>query len=120
MSLAQLGAALGSLMGGPLSDSYGRKKTIMVADVLFSLGAVIMGIAPTIAILIIGRFVVGVSHFLLSDSIIAWRRHWRNGRSFLSGRGFPCRNKRHGYCLQCALHHIGIVHFLPCVHCPRR
>lgn len=61
MSLAQLGAAVGSLIAGPLSDMYGRKATILVADVLFSLGAVIMGLAPSIAVLIIGRFVVGVS-----------------------------------------------------------
>ena len=51
---------MGSLFGGPLSDNYGRKTTIMIADVLFSIGAIIMGIAPTIAVLIIGRFVVGV------------------------------------------------------------
>ncbi|TNV80686.1 hypothetical protein FGO68_gene2087 [Halteria grandinella] len=60
VSLAQLGAAVGSLMGGPLSDTYGRKATIMWADVLFSLGAIIMGFAPSIAILIVGRFVVGL------------------------------------------------------------
>jgi MFS family permease len=48
-------------MGGPLSDSFGRKATIMWADVLFSLGALIMGFAPSIAVLIVGRFVVGVS-----------------------------------------------------------
>lgn len=69
MSLAQLGAAVGSLFGGPLSDNYGRKATILIADVLFSLGAVIMGVAPTIAVLILGRFVVGVSSNSLSSQL---------------------------------------------------
>ena len=59
--MAQLGAAVGSLIGGPLSDNKGRKPTIMVADVLFTIGAIIMGIAPTIPILIRGRFIVGVT-----------------------------------------------------------
>jgi predicted MFS family arabinose efflux permease len=44
-----------------VADTYGRKPTIMLADVLFALGAVVMGIAPSIAILILGRFIVGVS-----------------------------------------------------------
>lgn len=52
---------MGSLIGGPVSDSYGRKLTIMLADVLFSLGAIVMGTAPNIPVLIVGRFIVGVS-----------------------------------------------------------
>jgi MFS family permease len=55
-----LGAAVGSLFAGPISDSWGRKPTIMVSDVLFTIGAIIMGVAPSIAILIFGRFIVGV------------------------------------------------------------
>lgn len=58
-----MGAAVGSLFAGPISDSYGRRLTIILADILFTIGAVIMGVAPTIAILIIGRFIVGVSYY---------------------------------------------------------
>ena len=57
---------MGSLIGGPVSDSYGRKLTIMLADVLFSLGAIVMGTAPNIPVLIVGRFIVGVSLTFMS------------------------------------------------------
>ncbi|CDW81272.1 inositol transporter 1-like [Stylonychia lemnae] len=60
VSLAQLGSAIGSLVAGPFADKYGRKITIIMADIFFTIGAVIMGVAPTIAILIVGRFLVGL------------------------------------------------------------
>lgn len=59
VSLATLGAAFGSLVGGPFSDKYGRKPTIVLADLLFTLGALVMGMAPTIPVLLIGRVLVG-------------------------------------------------------------
>lgn len=42
VSLAILGAAIGCLLGGPISDNYGRKITIIKADVLFILGALLV------------------------------------------------------------------------------
>lgn len=92
VSLAQLGAAVGSLIAGPVSDSYGRKPTILLADVLFTLGAVTMGIAPSIAVLILGRFIVGVS--ILPINEIAWRRHRGNGSTILSRGGSTCSDPR--------------------------
>jgi SP family myo-inositol transporter-like MFS transporter 13 len=65
VSLAILGAAVGSLIGGPFSDNYGRKPTIILADILFTAGAIVMGTAPSISILILGRVIVGVN-FLTS------------------------------------------------------
>lgn len=50
-------------LGGPVSDKYGRKLTIIVADILFTVGALVMGLATTIPILIIGRILVGVRSF---------------------------------------------------------
>ena len=38
VSLTLLGAAIGSVFGGPLADKFGRKLTIFVADVLFTAG----------------------------------------------------------------------------------
>lgn len=60
VSIATLGAALGSIIAGPVSDSYGRKITILIADVLFTAGAIILGTAPSIEILIVGRIIIGV------------------------------------------------------------
>jgi len=58
--MAQLGAAVGSMIGGPFADRYGRKMTIIMADVFFTVGALVMGLAPSIAVLILGRVLVGV------------------------------------------------------------
>mmetsp|Transcript_93861 Transcript_93861/g.129313 ORF Transcript_93861/g.129313 Transcript_93861/m.129313 type:complete len:188 (-) Transcript_93861:975-1538(-) len=60
VSLALLGAAIGSIFSGPLSDKIGRKKIIMTADVLFTLGSVIMAVTPSIGILMFGRIIVGL------------------------------------------------------------
>ena len=60
VSLALAGAAVGSLFSGTLSDYSGRKPVIMVADVMFTLGSLLMCYAPSITMLIIGRVVVGL------------------------------------------------------------
>jgi SP family myo-inositol transporter-like MFS transporter 13 len=60
VSIATLGAAAGSLVSGVLSDKYGRKPLILFADFLFTLGAILMGVAPTIPTLMTGRFFVGL------------------------------------------------------------
>ena len=47
-------------MAGPLADKIGRKAVIMVADFLFTVGAIVMAISPTIPILMVGRIIVGL------------------------------------------------------------
>ena len=42
VSLAVIGAAVGCVLIGPFADSYGRKLTIIVADLLFTLGALLV------------------------------------------------------------------------------
>ena len=59
-SWVTLGALAGSLAGGVLSDALGRKRTLLIAGALFTFGAVVQWSAPDAAILVIGRFVVGV------------------------------------------------------------
>ena len=58
--MAQAGSFIASLMAGPMQDKLGRKPTIMLADILFTVGAVVMATAQTIPILMLGRFVVGL------------------------------------------------------------
>jgi MFS transporter, SP family, solute carrier family 2 (myo-inositol transporter), member 13 len=60
VSLALIGAAVGSLFSGYVSDLIGRKKVILFADVMFTMGSIIMAIADEIWILMIGRFIVGI------------------------------------------------------------
>ena len=59
VSIALIGAAIGALFSGSISDKIGRKKVILIADALFTVGAVIMATAPSIAWLMVGRLVIG-------------------------------------------------------------
>src|SRR5271154_1104318 len=59
-SWVTLGALVGSLAGGALGDQIGRKRTILIAGVLFTLGAVIQSFAPGAAVLVAGRLLVGI------------------------------------------------------------
>jgi MFS family permease len=60
VSFALIGAAIGCLIGGPFSDKYGRKKTIILTDVFFILGSLLMGHSGNMFILLSGRFIAGV------------------------------------------------------------
>ncbi|MBL8905601.1 MAG: sugar porter family MFS transporter [Rhizobiales bacterium] len=59
-SWVTLGALFGSLIGGELADRLGRKKAVLCAGVLFSLGAIVQSIAPDTTILVAGRLVIGL------------------------------------------------------------
>ena len=60
VSLTMIGAAIGSLVSGSLSDNLGRKPTILMADFFFTVGAVIMAWSRSIKMLMQGRFLVGL------------------------------------------------------------
>ena len=60
VSLALLGAFVGSLIAGSISDNLGRKPVIIVGDILFTVGSIVMATAETIATLMAGRFIVGL------------------------------------------------------------
>ncbi|ESO91388.1 hypothetical protein LOTGIDRAFT_153826 [Lottia gigantea] len=53
-------AAVSALLGGFLSDCLGRKIVIIISSLLYALGAVIMGVAGTQSVLLLGRIVVGI------------------------------------------------------------
>lgn len=59
-SWVTLGALAGSLAGGSLSDQIGRRRTLLLAGALFVFGAGVQGFAPDAAVLVVGRFIVGV------------------------------------------------------------
>ena len=52
-------AAVFALIAGFLSDWMGRKKVIMLASVVFTVGAVVMGASPDKEVLLVGRLIVG-------------------------------------------------------------
>lgn len=51
---------LGSLGGGRTSDAIGRKWTMAVAAVIFQIGAIVMTLAPSFEILMMGRLLAGI------------------------------------------------------------
>ncbi|EEF34150.1 sugar transporter, putative [Ricinus communis] len=60
VSMAVAGAIIGAAFGGYINDRFGRKISIMLADVVFFFGALVMAGAPAPGILIVGRILVGL------------------------------------------------------------
>ncbi len=55
------GCAAGALIGGQLSDRYGRRHNILLLAAVFFVGAVGCALAPNIWVLYIARFVLGLA-----------------------------------------------------------
>ena len=55
------GALVGALAGGWISDSLGRKKTLIGVATVFLAGAVLSGLAPEVVTLVIARVLLGLS-----------------------------------------------------------
>ena len=66
VSFLLVGAVVGALSGGPLTDRFGRRWTAMLAAIIFAVGALIVALTPTVVILIFGRFVLGLGVGLAS------------------------------------------------------
>lgn len=58
MSMAVAGAIVGAAIGGWMNDRFDRRTSILVADFLFFVGAVIMAAARGPSLLIVDRFFV--------------------------------------------------------------
>ena len=57
LSLSMLAIAIGTLVYGPLSDKYGRKRVMLVGIVITLVGSIVCFLADSIVLLISGRFV---------------------------------------------------------------
>src|SRR5699024_3651467 len=55
-----VGAVFGSLYGGWLSDRYGRRTVVLIAAVIFGVGALMAGLAPNYPVLVAARVVLGL------------------------------------------------------------
>ena len=53
-------AAISAAVAGVLCDLIGRKPTLIVASIVFTVGAVVMGAAVNAVMLVIGRIIVGL------------------------------------------------------------
>src|SRR3712207_4486848 len=66
VSTLLVGAVVGALSGGPLSDRVGRRPTALLAAVIFGAGALAVAFAPSVAFIIFGRFLLGLGVGLAS------------------------------------------------------
>jgi MFS transporter, SP family, sugar:H+ symporter len=56
-----LGAMVGAAFAGRLSDRLGRRRLIMGAGVIFTGGALLAALAPSVGVLIAARFILGLA-----------------------------------------------------------
>jgi sugar porter (SP) family MFS transporter len=56
-----VGAMIGAALAGRLSDVLGRRRLIMIAAVVFIAGALVCAFAPTVAVLVVGRVILGLA-----------------------------------------------------------
>lgn len=61
VSITMIGGSLGALFSGTVSDRYGRRPVILSAAFTYTVGSMIMAISPSINLLLLGRFIVGLS-----------------------------------------------------------
>mmetsp|Transcript_708 Transcript_708/g.1127 ORF Transcript_708/g.1127 Transcript_708/m.1127 type:complete len:520 (-) Transcript_708:203-1762(-) len=68
VSFLYIGCIFGATVGGYLCDRHGRKKTILVTDCVFILGAYVLYSASTFDVVLFGRILIG---FAVAVSAIA-------------------------------------------------
>ena len=69
VSVVLVGAALGALVGGKLSDRIGRRMTLLLTSLIFIAGAILCAIASSENMLIVGRGIVGLGIGLSSTTV---------------------------------------------------
>jgi MFS transporter, DHA1 family, multidrug resistance protein len=60
-SALALGFALGQLIAGPLSDSIGRRRPMLIGSAAFVLSSILVSLAPNLELFFASRFIQGVS-----------------------------------------------------------
>jgi len=60
---------VGSLLSGRASQQCGRRPVLALACVIFTAGALLMGVAPSFTVLVVGRMVVGIAVGLASSVV---------------------------------------------------
>ena len=73
LTIFLVGAALAQLTMGPLSDAHGRRPWLLAALAVFCAGAVMSAVAPSLAMLDLGRLLQGfggAGSFVLAQAIV--------------------------------------------------
>lgn len=61
VSATVFGAMVGALGSGPAADRHGRQRILLAAGVVFTLGALGTGVASTVVMLVLFRFILGLA-----------------------------------------------------------
>lgn len=61
VAILQLGATIGALGIGQVTDIYGRKKTIMILSILFFIASLCCVLSPNVNFMLAGRFALGIA-----------------------------------------------------------
>src|SRR5579862_3100884 len=56
-----LGAMIGAAFAGRMADHLGRRRLIMIAAVVFTVGSLLAALAPTIGVLVAARVIIGLA-----------------------------------------------------------
>jgi sugar porter (SP) family MFS transporter len=64
-----LGAVIGAIFGGKAADLFGRRRVLLVTAAIFGIGALASAVAPSPAILIVSRVVLGLAIGLASTNV---------------------------------------------------
>src|SRR5216110_36172 len=67
-----LGATIGAIVGGKAADRFGRRRVLLVTAAIFGLGALASAVAPSPAILIASRVVLGLAIGLASTDVLVY------------------------------------------------
>ncbi|XP_041349816.1 proton myo-inositol cotransporter-like [Gigantopelta aegis] len=62
-------ACVGAFSGGFINDHFGRKFSTILASVIFTIGALVLGVAQNFAMLIAGRLILGLGIGLASMTV---------------------------------------------------
>ncbi len=72
-SALTLGFALGQLITGPLSDSIGRRKPMLIGSAAFVIATILVSFAPNLEMFFVARFVQGIAGaavFVVGNAVV--------------------------------------------------
>jgi MFS transporter, SP family, galactose:H+ symporter len=61
VSSVVLGALVGALSSGRLADTFGSRQMLIYMAITFIIGTLLSTFAPTVSVLILGRFIIGIA-----------------------------------------------------------
>ncbi len=69
VSAVLIGATFGAMLSGKITDMLGRRRVSFITAIIFTLGSIATGLAPSVEILIAGRIVIGIAVGIASFTV---------------------------------------------------